>query len=233
MPSKQVSEISMGQLRMQNALPAGYLHINTVLLTDNASVVSHPREYENVYRLCGLVVRVSGYRSRDPGFNSQRYQISWEVLGLERGPLSLVRITEELLEWKSSGSGSRKIDINGRGNPLCWPRDTLYPRKLELTSPSGGRSVGIVLFRTKATEFRLVFSSTCKLRTKHPWGYVIPWPYGIATCSSADVTIWRCRALTRQRMLHMKLLSSPVLLSFLECVLTKDTQPDKKTFTFI
>jgi hypothetical protein len=27
---------------------------------------------------------------------------------LERGPLSLVRITEELLEWKSSGSGSSK-----------------------------------------------------------------------------------------------------------------------------
>jgi hypothetical protein len=26
-------------------------------------------------------------------------------VGLERGPLSLVRITEELLEWKSSGSG--------------------------------------------------------------------------------------------------------------------------------
>jgi hypothetical protein len=29
-------------------------------------------------------------------------------VGLERGPLSLVRIIEELLEWKSSGSGSRK-----------------------------------------------------------------------------------------------------------------------------
>jgi hypothetical protein len=31
-----------------------------------------------------------------------------EVMGLERGPLSLVSITEELLEWKSSGSRSRK-----------------------------------------------------------------------------------------------------------------------------
>jgi hypothetical protein len=29
-------------------------------------------------------------------------------VGLERGPLSLMRITEELLEWKNSGSGSRK-----------------------------------------------------------------------------------------------------------------------------
>jgi hypothetical protein len=55
--------------------------------------------------LCGLVVRVSGYRFRGPGFDSRRYQIFWEVVCLERGPLSLVRIIEELLELKSSGSG--------------------------------------------------------------------------------------------------------------------------------
>jgi hypothetical protein len=37
---------------------------------------------------------------------------------------------------------------------LRWPRNTLYPQKLALTSPtSGGRSVGIVRLRTKATEF--------------------------------------------------------------------------------
>jgi hypothetical protein len=58
--------------------------------------------------LCGLVIRVPGYRSRDPGFDCRRYQIFGEVVSLERGPLSLVSITEELLEWKSSGSGSRK-----------------------------------------------------------------------------------------------------------------------------
>jgi hypothetical protein len=45
-------------------------------------------------RLCGLVVRVPGYKSRGPGFDSQRYQIFWEVVGLERGPLSLVMISE-------------------------------------------------------------------------------------------------------------------------------------------
>jgi hypothetical protein len=50
--------------------------------------------------LCGLVVRVPDYRSRGAGFDSQRYQIFWEVVGLERGPLSLVRIIEELLERK-------------------------------------------------------------------------------------------------------------------------------------
>jgi hypothetical protein len=38
------------------------------------------------------VVRVPGYRSR-------RYQIYWEIVGLEPDPLCLVRIAEELLEW--------------------------------------------------------------------------------------------------------------------------------------
>ena len=52
----------------------------------------------NIDRLCGLVVRVSGYRYRGLGFDSRRYQIFLVVVGLERGPLSLVRSTEELLE---------------------------------------------------------------------------------------------------------------------------------------
>jgi len=49
-------------------------------------------------RLCGLVVRVSGYRYRGPGFDPRRYQIFCVVVGLERGPISLVWSIEELLE---------------------------------------------------------------------------------------------------------------------------------------
>jgi hypothetical protein len=56
-------------------------------------------------RLCGLVVTVPGYKSRGPGFDSRRYQIFWEVVGLERGTLSLVSTIEELLGRKSSDSG--------------------------------------------------------------------------------------------------------------------------------
>jgi hypothetical protein len=37
-----------------------------------------------------------------PWFHSRRYHIFWEVVRLERGPLSLVSTTEELLERKSS-----------------------------------------------------------------------------------------------------------------------------------
>jgi hypothetical protein len=39
------------------------------------------------------------------GFDSRCYQIFWEVVGLERGPLSLMSTTEELPERKSSVSG--------------------------------------------------------------------------------------------------------------------------------
>jgi hypothetical protein len=46
-----------------------------------------------------------------------------------------------------------KTEISDRGNPLRWSRDTLYPQKLALTSPTSGvRSFGIVRSRTKATE---------------------------------------------------------------------------------
>jgi hypothetical protein len=64
-------------------------------------------------RLCGLVVRVPGYRGRR--FDSRRYHIFWEVVGLERGPFWLVSVTEELLEWESSGSGSRKPRLTAMG----------------------------------------------------------------------------------------------------------------------
>jgi hypothetical protein len=47
-------------------------------------------------RLSGLVVRVPGYSPRGPGFDYWRYHIF--VVGLERGPLGLVRINEELLK---------------------------------------------------------------------------------------------------------------------------------------
>jgi hypothetical protein len=75
------------------------------------------------------------------------------VVGLERGPFSFVSTIEELLGRNSSGFGLENREY-GRGDPLRWPRDTLYPQKFALTSPTlGGRSVGIVRLRTKTTEF--------------------------------------------------------------------------------
>jgi hypothetical protein len=71
------------------------------------------------------------------GFNSRRYQIFWEVVGLERGPLSLVSTTEELLGRTSSGSGLENRDY-GRRDPQRWPRNTNYSQKLAPISPTSG-----------------------------------------------------------------------------------------------
>jgi hypothetical protein len=54
-------------------------------------------------RLCGLVVRVLGNRSGGPGSipgNTRFSEKKKTVVGLERGPLSLVSTTEELLDRK-------------------------------------------------------------------------------------------------------------------------------------
>jgi hypothetical protein len=53
--------------------------------------------YNCIDRLCGLVVRVLGYRSGDQGSIPGTRK---KVLGLERGPLSFVSTTEELLDRK-------------------------------------------------------------------------------------------------------------------------------------
>jgi hypothetical protein len=50
-------------------------------------------------RLCGLVVRVLGYRSGGPGSIPGTTRKK-KVVGLKRGPLSLVSTTEELLDRK-------------------------------------------------------------------------------------------------------------------------------------
>jgi hypothetical protein len=76
-------------------------------------------------RLCGLVVRVPGYRSGGSGFDSRALQ---EVVGLERGPLSLVRTTVELFGRNSGGSGLESREYGHRDSSR-WPRGTLYPQK--------------------------------------------------------------------------------------------------------
>jgi hypothetical protein len=92
------------------------------------------------------------HRSR---FDSWRYQIFWEVVGLERVPLRLMSTIKELLGKNSSSFGLENREY-GRGDPLRWPRDTLCPQKLALTLPtSSGRSVCTIRSRTEVSEFIL------------------------------------------------------------------------------
>jgi hypothetical protein len=73
-------------------------------------------------------------------------------VGLERGPLSLVPTTEELLGRKSSGSGLESREYGCR-DPSRRPHGTLYPIILALTLPTSG---GIVRSWTKARDFFFV-----------------------------------------------------------------------------
>jgi hypothetical protein len=62
-------------------------------------------------------------------------------VGLERGPLSLVNTTEELLGRKSSTSGLENRDY-GRKDPSHLPRGTLYPQKVGINFADKRRSLG-------------------------------------------------------------------------------------------
>jgi hypothetical protein len=95
------------------------------------------------------------------GFDSRHYQIFWEVVGLERGPPSLVSTIEVVLGRKGSGSGLGTREYS-RTNLSRWPHGILYPQKLALASlTSGGLSVGIVRSRTQAKEFSFSSMYVC------------------------------------------------------------------------
>jgi hypothetical protein len=72
-------------------------------------------------------------------------------VGLERGPLSLVRTTEELLEIKNSGSGRGSVTLT------TWHN---ISTKVVTDLADSPRSLGIVRSRTLATEFSLVSYAT-------------------------------------------------------------------------
>jgi hypothetical protein len=84
-------------------------------------------------RLYGLVVRVPGCKHRGPGFDCRVYQIFWVKVGLERDPISFVRINEELLERKSSDSGLKDWDYVPGVFYRANYETPLYPQKLTLT----------------------------------------------------------------------------------------------------
>jgi hypothetical protein len=80
------------------------------------------------------------------------------VVGLERGPLSLGSTTEELLERKVAAPVYRTENtaVGIRHADQVVP---LYPQKLAITSPaSGSRSVGIVRSRTQTIEFFFLYT---------------------------------------------------------------------------
>jgi hypothetical protein len=95
--------------------------------------------------------------------DSRRYQLFWEVVCLERGPLSLVSTTEELLGRKSSGSGVENREY-GRMDPSRWQRGTLYPTKVGTSFAKKRQSVG------RSVQIKFVSNSSSSWRHQSPRG---------------------------------------------------------------
>jgi hypothetical protein len=105
-----------------------------------------------------------------------RGQSSW--LQIQRSRVR-VRFTELPYVLRSSGSGTGSTQTR----EIChadWPRGILYPQKLALTAPtSGGRSVGIVLWRTNATEFVVcLYQRLQRFYLLKDWKFLKMWDEG-------------------------------------------------------
>ena len=97
---------------------------------------------------------------------------------------------------KSSGSRSREQRLTAVGTRYADQVTPLYPQKLALTSPTdGGRSVGIVRSRTKATEFRFY---SCK--------YLLAWCQ-MGQCQELSLSV---KASVSFRVIHIFLLKGPM-----------------------
>ena len=83
--------------------------------------------------------------------------------------------------------------MGNRGADLVTP---LYPQKLALTSPTGGgRSVGIVRSRTKATEFSF-FSDSSKLTVSDSSKLTVSDCSKLTVSDSSELTVSDCSKVT-------------------------------------
>jgi hypothetical protein len=117
------------------------------------NVISYAKIHYHIHfsdRLCGLVVRVPGYRSGGPG--SILGTTRKKLVGLEWGPLNLVSTTEELLDRKTAAA-VYKTENTAVGIRHADHVAPSIRKKLAITSPtSGGSSVGLVCSRTQTME---------------------------------------------------------------------------------
>jgi hypothetical protein len=111
-------------------LPLTVLLEHIIVLLSGVDMFKLKNIHNSQDRLCGLVARVPGCRPSGPGFDPRRYHIFWVVVCLERGPVSLVSINEELLERESSGCGLGNWDWRPWGIRLADHATPLCPQKL-------------------------------------------------------------------------------------------------------
>ena len=110
---------------------------------------SHPPLLDNFYK---ILERITNHKVTC-------YEFHFNLLSRPprnpRHPLQHPFLQRPQLSYTDTRSNSRKQRLETAVGNRCADHVTpLYPQKLALTSPTGGgRSVGIVRSRTKATEF--------------------------------------------------------------------------------
>jgi hypothetical protein len=151
--------IPLSDLLIQFRMPKLQISLFSFSVVSNTKTI--PLDWSPLWSSC----QSSWLHIQRSWFDSRRYQIFWEVVGLERGPLSLVSKIEELLGRNSSGSGPEIGEYDCR-DLLRWPRDTLGPQKLALTSPN-----------LSEVRSSLQVTQNCFLG-RITWG----WRFGISFC---------------------------------------------------
>jgi hypothetical protein len=136
------------------------------------------------------VVRVPGYRSEGPGFDSRTLQEK-KVVGLERGPLSLVSTIEEVLGRNSSGFGLESREYSRKDSPR-WPRGTLYPQKAATNFVDKRRSLG--QYSSLADWGHGVFLHTFSFTTVTFYSFHLP--YSFSSCNNLSHIYWLCSVAT-------------------------------------
>jgi hypothetical protein len=123
-------------------------------------------------------------------------------VGLELGPLSLVSTIKELLERNSNCSDLESRE-DGRRDPSSWPRGTLYPQKLAVTSPTnGGRSVGIadsghgISFDSLLFIIMLSYQFWCGCKRSR-WNWLV---LCLQFCLNSFVALHRTRSVSQYRL---------------------------------
>jgi hypothetical protein len=141
-PPILTSSVIRGARTFYAPIPPSACMYHVLTPTNVATFLLIPRSLASVvWRQTASVVWVPGYRSKGLGFDSRRYQIFWEIVGLKQGPLRLASTIVELTGRKSSGSGLENREYDRR-DPSRWPRDALYQQKVGTNFSGKLRSLG-------------------------------------------------------------------------------------------